>query len=391
VHQKAGEYTLVRIDENNNEGIPQTVQLVNRHHRPVHDRARVWDKITLDGIQDALIFLGQKDGDDAGALVDSLPGGFYAAVPAPHDATVSTYLVSVDAYDFTDRVIEGLQMPQPATGDVDLPLSYAGAIAGTVADLGANPIGEALVDAQQMGTGAGRGVSVTNDLGEYTVYDLDALPTLYDVSADATQSALSKQTDIDIPPPSERHGVTATRDFYLPSPGEIHGRVSDPVGSAIKGVIIAATQIDGNQAGFGAGITDEAGDYVLADLDPGQYAVQFSAVGYVDVTQQTAVSSAGSIQLDVTLPVIGTISGTVDSNSGVPIDRAEIIAEQPYPLEGCGLGMSTTTGHYKLGVTQSGQYTVTAQAEGYLASSQQVSVAQGQQIVDINFMLIPAP
>lgn len=107
-------------------------------------------------------------------------------------------------------------------------------------------------------------------------------------------------------------GVTYTVDMYLtrtaPYPGSLSGTVSDVVGF-VEGVTVS---IDGNEA-----TTNSNGDYSFDELDAGTYDVEFTKIGYIDLTvTDVEIVANDATDLDVTMERTSSIiSGVVTSDS----------------------------------------------------------------------------
>ena len=79
------------------------------------------------------------------------------------------------------------------------------------------------------------------------------------------------------------------------SQGEIRGRLTDAEG---KGPLVGATiSIVGTKMGA---VSDVNGDFVIANVPPGQYNVRIAYVGYIPVQRRVTVASS-AVTLDVTL------------------------------------------------------------------------------------------
>jgi hypothetical protein len=86
--------------------------------------------------------------------------------------------------------------------------------------------------------------------------------------------------------PSVAHGQITT--------GVIQGSVTDPSGAAVPGVTVEARNLDTNLKTVQ--VTDATGRFVLLQLQPGRYNVQFSITGFATTVQENVPLTVGQTQ-----------------------------------------------------------------------------------------------
>src|SRR5690242_15843711 len=99
--------------------------------------------------------------------------------------------------------------------------------------------------------------------------------------------------------------------------GTIRGRVTDPSGSALVGAQVILQQ---NGASV---VTDAQGQFFLNDLDPGNYGLEISYVGFSPFKKGAVVAAGQSVSVDVKLEV-----ASVNLQVLVTADRAAGEAEE---------------------------------------------------------------
>ena len=87
--------------------------------------------------------------------------------------------------------------------------------------------------------------------------------------------------------------------------GTISGRVTDTSGGVLPGVTVTASSP--NLQGPREVVTSASGDYVLALLPPGTYALEFVLTGFQTVKTELKVASTEVVPFDVELGV-GTVT-----------------------------------------------------------------------------------
>jgi hypothetical protein len=252
-------------------------------------------------------------------------------------------------------------------------LPTTGIITGTVTDSGN---GQPITGAQVTLTGAGNAEAVTDSSGAYR---LVAPPGPVTITASATgflaatgSATLEAGQTLNFSP-----GLLATAglppDYQPPTTVVLIGAVVDALtGQPLSGVSVSVTG-SALQAS-----TDTAGLFRLADLPPGELALDVALVGYqgvhVSLTAPVGTADLGTIRLppaansELTTSVAGTVT---DSGTGVPLAGASVT------IESLGKGALTgADGTYRIdGITQN-TFTVAVSAVGYLSGRGDVTLAQ---------------
>ncbi len=198
-------------------------------------------------------------------------------------------------------------------------------------------------------------------------------------------------------------------DAQLAPGGTISGTVdgADNPGAGLGGIQVSA---QGSNGGFGFAQTDGDGDYTITGLAADTYQVQFAASGnYLQQwwndqpTQETANNiglAAGGVadDIDATLGVGATITGTVRDSSGNPVPNVDVTAQSP---DGIGFGSATTDadGDYSIQGLAPDDYQVSFQptSGNYLeqwwndqptqATADSLTVTSGSTVPDIDAQL----
>ncbi len=213
-----------------------------------------------------------------------------------------TYTIEVYPYEGNPNDGQGgsfrIDLSHGPAGDTAPEPPLAGAVAGTVTDGSSEPIAGATVVLEDSGHSA-----TTDANGTYLVDDV--VPGDYTVTASADGYETASQS-INVV-----EDETATADFALaPLPaeaGSLSGTVTDDdSGAGIEGATIdlASTVADGPSY---PATTDGNGDYLIEEVEPGEYLATVSAPDYEDSSAQAVTIEPGELQtLDVALtPVPG--------------------------------------------------------------------------------------
>src|SRR5581483_3678019 len=111
--------------------------------------------------------------------------------------------------------------------------------------------------------------------------------------------------------------VLATSGFGQSTAGRILGRVMDPSGAVLSNVNVTLT----NEAtGVSRSVqTNTNGDYVLLEVQPGSYQVQFEQQGFkTNLRKGVVVEVNGVVTLNTTM-AIGQTKETVEVTSEAPL------------------------------------------------------------------------
>jgi hypothetical protein len=161
----------------------------------------------------------------------------------------------------------------------------------------------------------------------------------------------------------------------------------------LPNVVVVATSPDGTY--HSTGTTDILGTYlIVTNLATGTYNV--TAVlpeGHVNMTLGSISVTEGTITTghNMALERSGQISGTVTDNSGNPLANVNVTAVST--AMAFGTAETDAAGYYSITAgLANGNYTVTATYPGATANPlTNVSVVEGQETSNINFMMIPSP
>lgn len=184
--------------------------------------------------------------------------------------------------------------------------------------------------------------------------------------------------------------------FVVAQTGGISGVVTDSVtGNPIANAMVSAMSHHGGRSA----ITNENGEYLIENLQPGGYRVSAMAEGYIHKMYPELVTvEAGQITENINFalapysqPEPGGISGVVtDSVTGNPISGAMVVA-MGHHRRGGGRATTNENGEYLIENLRPGEYRVTANARGYIPKHypEPVTVEAGQITPNINFALAP--
>lgn len=174
-----------------------------------------------------------------------------------------------------------------------------GTIEGTVFDGAQAPVESAWVTVAQDGTQHAR-VPTSGD-GKYKVTNIP--PGTYDVTA-APPASRSTELGSDGPyPVTVQGGGTIVRNFFLPpAGGALTGIVRLPSGTVAQAAVVHVTQGTNVVA---TASTNSAGEYSIADLEPGTYSVKATLVNFGDsVAHSVTITSGQTTTLDLALTVL---------------------------------------------------------------------------------------
>ena len=116
----------------------------------------------------------------------------------------------------------------------------------------------------------------------------------------------------------------------------LHGRILDPAGAVIPGATITAEDRNGHRIEV---VSDQAGTYNLKGLQPGQYSLKVSALGFQDFVQKITFTAQGNQKLDVPLKIaiqheeVTVESGQQEPNANDPNANANTLVIQGKDLD----------------------------------------------------------
>ena len=272
------------------------------------------------------------------------------------------------------------------TNNVDFALERSAIISGTVTDSSSM---EALSDISVYALDSNGDYvtsAVTNSSGEYTL-DTNLVTGTYNITVPFPSNHFEETVS----------GVAVTAgsqyivDFSLDPSGAISGRITNAGnGQPLVGAIVTASS-----NGFsGYGTTNDTGYYLIADgLGTGVYTV-FAIYGVGSFNQITGIgvtqgSETSGVNLEITLPPSGTITGRVTDSIGDPIEYATVNAEG---LSGFGYDTTDANGDYVINTgLVTGTYNVTVTATGFISQVQTgVNVIVDQTTASVDFQLAVA-
>jgi hypothetical protein len=104
--------------------------------------------------------------------------------------------------------------------------------------------------------------------------------------------------------------VLTSISFAQKTTGTIRGTVTDPSDAVLSGATVTVTN---SSTGLTRTVTTNAsGEYVVADLPPGNYNISFTAAGFKEFTSQNVVLSVASTYLQNAKLVVGSATDQVN-------------------------------------------------------------------------------
>ena len=202
---------------------------------------------------------------------------------------------------------------------LDIALLGRGSVAGTVRDLGGNPVPGAQVVVVSGTDPQVGGQTTTDGDGRYTINGITVGPVNVSAAKGASLGHSAGRID--------RAGTTATVDVTLDGGSvKVHGtvqKVENGVASPLPGAAVIYYLRDAAGNRTAAGFTQSAADgsYALTGLPTGTYAL-VAQINSRDRTEVLGVAAAGD---DLTIPLaiplqnnVGTVHGTVTLPDGAP-------------------------------------------------------------------------
>jgi hypothetical protein len=249
--------------------------------------------------------------------------GVYTVVDLP----AGDFTLSVDATGYVSASSISVSVEDGETVVLDFSLVARNAsIGGHVEDSDGNPIADATVSIRD-GTPMGGYYVQTNSTGDYVQADMGAGDYTVSVGGSGTNWQLSTRTVAAIAE------AIVTADFVLAPrvTGSISGRILDDSGGRLAGICAQAYTTGDDFAGGSATIdgTDASGNYIIDDLEVGDYVLLFwdcnyqrlpayaftyygDASNFAAATRITVSPNVDESGKDVILALGGTISGNID-------------------------------------------------------------------------------
>lgn len=264
-----------------------------------------------------------------------------------------------------------------AAGEVDGHLQLAGSIAGTVTDSAGTPLPGIEVSVRD-GHGHYAGATTAAD-GTYSIGEL--APGSYSVrfAPEAPVAGFSpgggnylaqyydqRASAGEADPVTVVGGRTATGiDARLAAGGTISGHVVDDTGASVYGLLVTAT--DANGEFVGSSFTDESGNYSIDQLPTGTYALEFASAGAHEGPDELTRFHGGRTTLAGSTGVAVT-AGEVTEGSETVIRGGEITGSltdsEGHPIKGARASLLDSSGRRVAEVPAQGAYTIAALEAG---------------------------
>ncbi|MFC7370130.1 carboxypeptidase regulatory-like domain-containing protein [Fictibacillus iocasae] len=308
------------------------------------------------------VVIGTANTDANGAFtVSGLAAGSYTVVASADNFGTNTVSTSVSAGGTSNVVITLSVNPGTVTGQV------TNAVTGT-------PIaGTSIRIADSAGTTVAE--TATDENGNYTVTNLSP--------GDYRAVAVNPAFQVAIEAFSLTPGETEIINFaLLPAPGTVIGNVVDAeTGEIIPGATI---EVLSNLVVIASAAVNNLADYIIGGLPEGLVTIRANAPGYATETFTINVISGEIITQNFSLlSSPGSISGTVTDAAGVAVVGATV---QAFDSIGNLIGTAATdqNGDYTIPNLPSGNITVIASAQGFANASTEVTLARGQNLLDVD-------
>lgn len=290
----------------------------------------------------------------------------------------------------------------PSYANINFDLEKGGSISGNVYEMdGITPIANAGVyvrlkdenDTVAEAYTDGQGHYVIEGLSPHSDYKIDVWAHGYLRAYYSDVSRWSTATKISVLAEQDTSGI----DFHLiKADSYITGRVTYEDGSPAVNVWMEAFHEDGWFVGISA---NENGEYLIPVI-AGTWRIFPYQPPLVATAQNVAVNTGATVNgINFTLSQGGSISGTVRDASNIPIQNAQICAND-YDLGSNGnCTQSDANGNYTIGSLPTDDYRVDIRADGWAreyyndirnwSSATRVPVVAGSTTSNINFVLEP--
>ncbi len=176
----------------------------------------------------------------------------------------------------------------------------------------------------------------------------------------------------------EQQNVTLTAqgveglDFNLDSEvGDIFGAVYDQTTNAV----LSGATIEASQSGstMGSAVSDQYGEFRIANLDLGSYEIAVSLNGYTTENTNANINTNQDVELRIALEPEGfDITGTVTNVSAVGVSSATVTLATGGST--VGSGVTDGSGNFSISSIPSGSYDVSISRTGYTTFSGSLTV-----------------
>ncbi|MDQ0115006.1 carboxypeptidase regulatory-like domain-containing protein [Paenibacillus harenae] len=353
-----------------------TVQNVLLEPLPASVQGVITDAQTGTGIAGAIVNLTNKNGVHIAQVTADANGSY--TIPS---ITPGYYRISLSA--------AGFQL-------VDLPLTLMageaqvrnaalqpnpGSVAGTITNAGGLPLAGVFVEALDNRNNV-LSTTITSASGQYAINSL--APSTNDRLRISSPGFVTLIIGFQV-----TAGQTTTVNATLSdTAGSIAGTITDAAsGLPIDAVSIRVFISEG--IALQSTLSDAGGNYAIPSLSPGSYSVVIAAEGYASRTVGAYVNSGVVTPNSVSLEMLaGAITGTVTDLPGTPLPDVVIRVFQNNII--VGRVATDGTGSYMLGNLASGNYVVSARAEGFGGEQLGAFINPGGVTI-VNFHLPPNP
>ncbi|MEK1833433.1 carboxypeptidase regulatory-like domain-containing protein [Priestia megaterium] len=184
-------------------------------------------------------------------------------------------------------------------------------------------------------------------------------------------------------------GQTQVLNVILqPQPGNVTGTVLSQDGTPVIGATIRL--INQFNSVITTATTNAQGQYTISSVTPGQYTLTISASNFQSQSRGVTITSAQTTVSNFTLIASpGTVTGTITSTTGIPIEGAVIEV-----LDSGSNVIATTTsnaqGQYTINQLAPGTFRLRAIAQNFQTSLLGFTIQAGQKTTQ-NIVLQPSP
>jgi protocatechuate 3,4-dioxygenase beta subunit len=157
------------------------------------------------------------------------------------------------------------------------------------------------------------------------------------------------------------------------SAASIHGRILDPFGFPVSRVTVEILAEKGVQFRT---LSDQQGNYRLADVPAGEYNISVSSLGFITEKSTVTVEKSSDVQLDFglvagylgeSIPI--EVSGTVRDLDKTPLQDVTVTVSNAFSQRLIQKAKTDKEGRYKIQVDYPGQYIVYAAKPSFMVSA----------------------